>query len=127
MALPQAAGTRAPPSLPSTVDIKIVPAATSGFSFFPPAPFAVVDGCFTAAPGTEFEIEATLSHHGFPQRDGADRVQIVCASIAGAEINEQLVLAGAKKARFTGWLEDSTGLKRLRFAFPQTGHSTTIQ
>jgi hypothetical protein len=77
----------------------------------------VVDGAIHAPPSTEYEIHVRVAASG---SSGGHRV--VRASVDGAEVNEQLILApGCTSGKFVGWLEggDLSGSKRIHFTFPR--------
>ena len=123
MALPWGdAGTSSPRLPEGELEISISRWAARRSFFSSPSRMPVDSaGCFTAPPGAAYTIDVTL-HQRFPKN--AQRV--VRASIDGREINEQIVLFGGSsgKAHFVGWLEDSTGAKRIQFTFPPSGEST---
>jgi hypothetical protein len=111
----------------ASVDVSVAPWPSRGFFSRSPAFSRHEGGSWLAAPGTPYQIEVTLREQR-PPRAGALRV--VCCSIDEREVSEQIIVHSPDSAggRFTGWLEDATGAKRLKFVFPATaGQTATIK
>ena len=116
------------------VDVKIIPFDTGSSSSFmgsllgrtPRNHFKTTDGTTTAAAGVAYQIEIRLH-----ERLANDAIRVVCASIAGHEINEQLIMRGSAQypLKFVGWIDnsvaanDGTQTKRIKFTVPASGEA----
>ena len=81
--------------------------------------FGVDDaGVISGKPGSAYQIEVQMR-----DSSAAQGLRVVRASIAGVEINEQLVMRKGDRGpvRFIGWLDSPDGTKRLKFCFPASG------
>ena len=128
MALPWGSNSSLPlEALAGGVRVDVVALAASGASdpissfrrLFRASALPLVDGSFSAPPGTGYEIEVKVDA---APTNGS--VYVVRGSIDGHEINEQIILrTGGRVAKFVGWLQDPTGAKRTRFTFPARGEA----